>query len=112
MKVTKDTLKRIIKEEYERMVGEADTGSVTPEDGKYYMFKSGDQEQFTNCGKYVSGKGFIKVEHEDFYKRHSMEPWYDKGTAVKEVSPEEAAKIAAKNIAHAEAVEKYSIRND
>ena len=113
MKILKSQLQTIIKEEHNKLLNELEQQagvSATPEDGKYYEYKhDGD---FVDSGKYVEGKGFVRVEHEDFYKRAGIEPHYEQGTVVKQLTPEEAAKQAARKIGHAEAVEKYSIRND
>ena len=114
MKILKSQLQKIIKEEHDKLLNEAEqqaTGaSVTPEDGKYYEFVSGGR--FTNYGKYIKGKGFVRVEHEDFYKRAGIQPYYDQGTAVREIDEKEVMRIVARKLKEAENVEKYSIRND
>jgi hypothetical protein len=109
MKISKPGLKQIIKEEYKKLLGESET--IIPQDGKYYKFKSGEQGQFIDYGKYVEGKGFIRVEHEDLYKRARSTPYYDQGTAIEEISPESAVEITARELMNAKNVKRFSRRN-
>ena len=85
---------------------------ITPEDGKYYKFRSGERGQFIDYGKYVQDKGFIRVEHEDLYKRAGSPPFYEQGTAIEEISPELAIKITAQELAKAKNVKRFSRKND
>lgn len=111
MKISKPGLKQIIKEEYEKLLGESEQ-TIIPQDGKYYKFRSGEQGQFIDYGRYVQDKGFIRVEHEDLYKRAGIQPFYEQGTAIEEISPEFAIKITAQELMNAKNVKRFSRKND